>query len=271
MNKVGSLTLDNLMESWETRMDATAPFDRGRWQAQEVSDPDRVTVELRHEALSFTVGWDTVERLTFRTGANQPWVEEHFQERVSGEPMNPPPSSERWPFKVAGHKDHVDERGEFSHTYPERFWASRATGLLPFTGDGIRYPYGDLEHVLEMLDRDPNTRQAYLPVWFPEDTGAQEGQRVPCTLGYHFLSDPLGFLDVSYFIRSCDLIRHFQDDVYMAARLLQWVATNTDMKAGTLRMYIGSLHRFVGDEAMRDERRQVRRIREAIRIGEAMG
>jgi thymidylate synthase len=114
---------------------------------------------------------------------------------------------------------------------------------------GIRYNYGDLNDVVALLKRSPMTRQAYLPVWFPEDTGANYEQRVPCTLGYHFLLRN-GVLGITYFIRSCDFVRHFSDDVYMAGRLCQWVADQVaDGNVGYLSMHIGSFHIFDGDVA----------------------
>ena len=87
---------------------------------------------------------------------------------------------------------------------------------------GIRYDYGDLDDVLTLLQKYPYTRQATLPIFFPEDTGAVHGGRIPCTLHYHFLlrNDRL---HLWYTIRSCDAVRHFRDDVYMAGRLCQWV------------------------------------------------
>jgi thymidylate synthase len=120
---------------------------------------------------------------------------------------------------------------------------------------GVRFQYGDLMDVVNLLAKDPTTRQAYLPVWFPEDTGAVDGQRVPCTLGYHFrLRD--GKLNCTYNMRSCDYLRHLRDDIYMAMRLMYWVAdmfwTETHhetpgFQLGTLVMTIGSLHIFDGD------------------------
>lgn len=183
-----------------------------------------------------------------------PWAEDQFLERVSGQPLNPPPSEAWWPYAQAGNAAHkTDEK--FSHTYPERFWPKRA-GAGPdmrFTdwqeGEcdayGIRYPYGDLNDVVAQLEKDRTTRQAYLPVFFPEDTGAVEGQRVPCTLGYHFLWRRQ--LNVTYFIRSCDFVRHFTDDAYMAARLGQWVAEKVGADTGALTMHIVSLHIFEAD------------------------
>jgi thymidylate synthase len=69
---------------------------------------------------------------------------------------------------------------------------------------------------------DPETRQAYLPVWFPEDTGVVHKERVPCTLGYHFIQR-MGYLHCTYYIRSCDFVRHFRDDLYLSLRLQLWM------------------------------------------------
>lgn len=63
-------------------------------------------------------------------------------------------------------------------------------------------------------------------------------------------------MDIVYYIRSCDLLRHFTDDVYMACRLLQWVVTVLNsyddppedvIVPGELVMHISSLHYFRGD------------------------
>lgn len=155
---------------------------------------------------------------------NLPWAEDHFQERVSGSPLNPPPSASWWPFAQNGHEAHT-EGGLFSHTYPERYWPKCAGDIDLLDIDqnrGIRYTYGDLRDVVNLLIRSPMTRQAYLPVWFPEDTGAIDNQRVPCSMGYHFWIRN-GLLHCTYTLRSCDFYRHFRDDIYMTGRLLQWV------------------------------------------------
>ena len=230
----------------------------GQWQSQDVSDkPHMISRELRHETFKLNIGQST-RGLQHEVNPNLPWAEDHFQERVSGEPMNPPPSEAWWPFRVNENADHKDQ-GAFSHSYPERMWPrfanvgnQTAEGRQVFVPHmGIRYGYGDLGHVIEQLTRNPQTRQAFLPIWFPEDTGAVWNQRVPCTLGYHFLIRN-GRADIVYYIRSCDLLRHFTDDVYMAGRLLQWVVgmlqgNGISVKASQLIMHISSLHVFRGD------------------------
>jgi thymidylate synthase len=155
---------------------------------------------------------------------NLPWADQHFEERVGGEPLNPGETWKNWPWALAADA-HRTEGDKFTHTYMERYWPKQA-GYQAIPGCdmnfGIRYPYGDLNDVIEQLLRDPFTRQAYLPIWFPEDTGVVHGGRVPCTLGYHWILRGEN-LHTTYYIRSCDFFRHFRDDLYLTARLTLWL------------------------------------------------
>lgn len=235
----------------------------GNWQSQDVSANDDMSPV---EVVGHTMRWNVMAGVDWAQqafGPNLPWAEDHFLERVGGEPLNPPPSEQWWPFARRGNAEHKQDR-IFSHTYPERIWpkyAGTRSYVSRVTADpmqGIRYQYGDLDDVVKMLVDDPFTRQAYLPLWFPEDTGAIEGQRVPCTLGYHFMFRPDGDKMrglITYYMRSCDVLRHLKDDAYMAARLLQWVVgklreNGIDATPGVLLMHVSSLHIFKGDLPM---------------------
>lgn len=255
------------------------PVDVGQWQSIDVQgDPSKVTWEIREASLVIQM-IDTIDGAQREYSPNLPWAEDHFLERVSGQPHNPPPSQAWWPFAQSGHKEHM-KLGKFSHTYPERFWPKYAGYEWEEIGDdspeayglmGIRFRYGDLNDVVARLNHSPYTRQAYLPIWFPEDTGAPENERVPCTLGYHFMVRN-NKLHVTYHMRSCDFMRHWRDDVYMAVRLGQWMRDEIlgDFVLGELTMHIGSFHIFEGDRAMvthlRNEanRERYRRIVEAL-------
>lgn len=251
---------------------AGALVDTGHWQSLK-GVPQTKTIELMNVYYYLRLP-DSMEALQQVVEPNLPWAEEQFQERVSGIPMNPGESYKKWPWYAGNVPSHqtVDEREgsqRFSHTYMERFWPRWADAWPPYSGKehpfhkgsdghtGIRYRYGDLNDVVSLLAREPYTRQAYLPVFFPEDTGAHHGERVPCTLGYHFLLRE-GKLHINYFIRSCDYLRHFRDDVYLAGRLCQWVVEKLkitieenspwyQVAPGTLTMFISSLHVFKGD------------------------
>lgn len=226
----------------------------GEWQAiQNAEMPQAQTIEI--EDVSFQVRIPKLREEWQRyIKPNLPWAEDHFLERVSGIPHNPPPSSAWWPYAQKNNAEFKSDE-KFSHTYPERFWAKKArveeneydNKLYPL--EGIRYTWGDLDDVVNLLRSRPGTRQAYLPVWFPEDTGAVAGQRVPCTLGYHFLVRSNG-LKIVYYIRSCDFFRHFRDDVYMAGRLAQWVGSQVGVPATKLVMHISSMHVFSAERSL---------------------
>jgi len=191
----------------------------------------------------------SIEVLEDQINPNLPWARDHFLERVGGKPTNPGVTYMNWPF-------YKEERGmkevggeEFSHTYQERFWCPPRPG--------IRYAWGNLSDVIGLLMRDPMTRQAVLPVFFPEDTGAggEIPRRVPCSLHYCFLVRDKR-LNGFYAIRSCDALRHLNDDIYLAARLVLWVLDQLKLRSpefwgevspGFLSTHIYSLHIFQED------------------------
>jgi hypothetical protein len=225
------------------------------WQS--VTSPDD-TWELLNHHVGFYIP-ETLDDLKEQIKPNLPWAEDHFLERISGIPLNPPPSEAYWPFNIQRANDlHKNTTGQFSHTYPERFWPKYTRlnhrtdakpeefGIKPTVG--IRFEYGDYRDVINLLYNDNTTRQAYLPIWFPEDTGVVHGKRVPCTIGYHFIIRN-GYLHITYYIRSCDIIRHFHNDIYMACRLVfdiidTFKIRGKIIKPGQFNMYIVSLHCF---------------------------
>lgn len=235
-----------------------------RWQGIDVSSrQDAEMVELLNVGLEIDLrGIESLDHWRAECQPNLPWADDHFLERVSGEPLNPPPSWAWWPWNKSAAQFRNDEK--FNHTYPERYWPkhARMTADEIIENDnghyGIRGWYGDLNDVIELMRRDPLTRQAYLPVFFPEDTGVGDGGRKPCTLGYQFIVRD-DKLHIYYPMRSCDLTRHFRDDCYLTVRLALWVLEQLQrcssrsvfdwdqVTLGTLQMHMTSLHCFVGD------------------------
>jgi hypothetical protein len=249
-------------------LDEGDSVDTGHWQALK-NVPHTRTVELQNVVIEVPIqptpgSWAAFCR------PNLPWAEDHFTERVSGEPTNPGDEYKNWPW-FNPEWTAQDSEKKFSHTYQERFWPRWAgydvergrrgpVGYKDGSLQGIRYRYGDLNDVLELLRREPYTRQAYLPIWFPEDTGAHHGERVPCTLGYHFMLRD-NKLHCFYPMRSVDLVRYLRDDAYMAGRLVQWILNQLDERSrgrdqapgdsewgivqpGNLTMFMSSLHVF---------------------------
>jgi hypothetical protein len=108
------------------------------------------------------------------------------------------------------------------------------------------------------MSREPFTRQAFLPIWFPEDTGSVTGERVPCTIGYHFIRRG-DWVHVVYYIRSCDFFRHFRDDIYLCAKKVFWLIEKlrekdpenwNHIKPGMLTMHITSLHAWASEKSL---------------------
>ena len=218
-----------------------------KWQG--IESPDHMWESMNHSFQFFMP--HTIDELVTEIRPNLPWADEHFDERVGGQALNLPPSHVRWPF---AQKNNAQFGGhdKFSHTYPERIWPKFASKVPNSKMEGIRYEYGDFGDVVDLMEREPFTRQAFLPIWFPEDTGTAHGERVPCTLGYQFIRRE-NWIHMTYYIRSCDYIRHFRDDVYMACRKLMWLLDNlkerdperwSDVTPGYFAMHITSLHCF---------------------------
>lgn len=231
------------------------------WQGVNISGkPEMVSHEIFNFNFSVPLVTESLDTWRRDIHPNLPWADDHFeQERVSGHPINPGETWKIWPY---GHSaaNFVGESG-FNHSYAERYWPKHANmsidGLLNHQVEysphvGIRYRYADLNDLINVLKHDPQTRQAYLPVWFPEDGSHMD--RKPCSLGYQFMMRA-GFFHINYYIRSCDIIRHFQDDIYLTVRLLLWVLDRLREKddrwknimPGSFTMYITSLHCFAND------------------------
>lgn len=201
---------------------------------------------------------------------NRDWADAHFMERVGGEPLNPGQTWRQWPYALRA--DKFREQGRFNHSYMERLWPrfARRTedGTLPKRAFGRGYPesdnrpkfgiahgYGDLRDLVELLAKEPYTRQAWIPLFFPEDTGIADGGRKVCTLGYQVIVRD-GKAHIWYPLRSCDFIRHFRDDCYLAVRLLLWIMEECQkinptvwgsIVPGTFSFHATSLHVFEAD------------------------
>ncbi len=236
-----------------------------KWQGLAVqSKPEAKMREILFPSFQVPILTEELDKLAADIKPNLPWADRHFEEeRVSGMPINPGETWRIWPWGHSADKFRT-EGEQYNHSYAERYWPKYA-GLTPGgkledtdrlqKQSGIRYDYGDLEDVVNLLAEQPLTRQAYLPVFFPEDTGAVHGGRIPCTIGYHFMMRG-GHLHITYQLRSCDFFRHMRDDIYLTVRLLLWVLdrlrerdlkTWNSAKPGMYIMHVSSLHVFIND------------------------
>lgn len=237
-----------------------------KWQGLAVqSKPEAKMREILFPSFQVPILTENLQQLAEDIKPNLPWADRHFEEeRVSGQPINPGDTWKIWPWGHSADKFRT-EGEQYNHSYAERYWPKYA-GLTPggiLDGSkgylqrqsGIRYDYGDLMDVVRLLAEQPLTRQAYLPVFFPEDTGAVHGGRIPCTIGYHFMMRG-GALHITYQLRSCDFYRHMRDDIYLTVRLLLWVLSSlreldpgtwANVKPGMYIMHVSSLHVFIND------------------------
>lgn len=229
-----------------------------KWQGVNISkDPSAATFELLNYNFSVDLASEDICTYQQDIKPNLPWADDHFLERIGGQPINPGEQWAKWPWRNSANKFR-DGHGKFNHNYMERYWPKFANTNYEETFNGphkgIRFDYGDLRDIINQLNNEPQTRQAYMPIFFPEDTGAVHGGRVPCSLGYHFIYRE-GVLHINYYLRSCEVYRHFRDDCYLTVRLLLWVLNElrkldtkwNDVKPGTYSMYITSFHCFVND------------------------
>lgn len=233
--------------------------EAAKWQSTTAPQP---MAELLNQSFTLQLYGETdLDAYREAIKPNLPWADRHFEEeRVSREPINPGETWKIWPYarSAATHLREGENVPAYDHSYAERYWPKYGTAEHPNrTMEGLRFEYGDLDDLVSILIDDPLSRQAYLPIFFPEDTwAATKSKRVPCTLGYHFICRNEMF-HVVYPMRSCDFVRHWRDDVYLTIRLLLWVLEELrfrcpenwiDVWPGTLRMHMTSLHMFKQDQ-----------------------
>lgn len=238
------------------------------WQGVDVSKrPEMVSYDLINWQCKVPLlGIEDLDHWQKDICPNLPWADDHFEERVCGKPINPGVEWANWPWGASA--SGFLEGGLFDHNYMERYWPkyagqerNRPTKVASdihepppsMHNSGIRFTYGDLNDLVAQLADDPTTRQAYLPLYFPEDTG-REGRK-PCSLGYQFWAIDKRFY-IWYPMRSCDAIRHLQDDIYLTIRLGLWVLDRCrqlrpdlwqDVKPHSFAMHASRLHIFEND------------------------
>ncbi len=161
---------------------------------------------------------------------SQPWADREFNERmqgISGDPVNP---GDAWRSRKEIWEEFLEDDGRFSYTYGERFKQGN-----------------QFDNIKARLREDPLSRQLYASMWHPHDDSYNFGtHRVPCSLGWLFqVRDEK--LNVTYFMRSCDMFTHYDNDCYLTLRLRDRIAEWVDIPPGTFTHYIGSLHVYQKD------------------------
>lgn len=236
-----------------------------KWQGVDISKrPEMASYELMNYTFTHDLqGNGDLQHWRDDVQPNLPWADDHFDERVCGQPINPGVEWANWPWGDNAAR-FLDADGKFNHNYMERYWPKYAgntpdeegrydrLGAMPH--HGIRNEYGDLNDLVQSLAKNPLSRQEWFPIFHPEDVGEVVGGRKPCSLGYQLWVRG-GRLHIYYPLRSCDFFRHMQDDIYLTIRLLIWVLNRCreidptwfDVHPGTFTMHCTSLHVFAND------------------------
>lgn len=162
------------------------------------------------------------------------WADAEFQERIdTSDIINP---GKAWELR----KDLWEQflvNGKFDYTYNERI-------------------IHVIKPLIRLLKDDNDTRKAILPIFNGYmdglDTDWYDGsRRIPCSMYYDFLIRQNGkgekVLHICYHQRSSDFVTHFGNDVYLAWRLMEYVAKEVGVKPGYLYHTIDSLHTYQKD------------------------
>jgi len=194
------------------------------YQNKVIADnPDFNTREI--QAYSFAI-IDTSDKAEM-PHATPEWAEAEFKERVAevDPPINP---GNAYHLRIEVWQEFLDDCGNFDYTYNER----------------MSYQISD---VIEELKKHRLTRQAIIQVHDRKIDGKLMGvKRLPCSMFYQFMIRD-GKLDVIYVMRSTDFVTHFQNDIYLAIKLQEYLATEVGIAPGKFIMFASSLHIYQKD------------------------
>lgn len=185
------------------------------------------TKELEHYVYRLLSLGDT-RPLFFLDPKAEKWALSEFSERVTSHYQNP---GEAWLLRKEVWEQFLNENGMFDYTYQGRI-----------------DPAFNLKLIAEELKSNPDSRQAWLPIFQPKDLRYMGGKRrIPCSLGYFFRITQDGDLSLTYIQRSADAVTHFGNDVFLAWLMLEYVASLIGVKPESLTHHIFSLHSYQKD------------------------
>ena len=190
------------------------------------SDEEFNTREI--QAFSFTI-LDVADKDKMPL-VTQAWCLAEFKERISLKEVNPGNAykirEDVWnEFLV---KNNLTNELTFEYTYSERMcW--------------------QLKRVKQELQDNPETRQAIIQIHDRHIDQYRMGlKRIPCSMFYHFMKRD-GSLDIIYNMRSTDFATHFQNDIWLAIALQEWMANELGIPVGKFIMFASSLHIYKRD------------------------
>ena len=116
----------------------------------------------------------------------------------------------------------------------------------------FEYTYAERMHDqikvnVEELKKHPETRQAIIQIHNRmRDQEMMGKERIPCSMTYIFMIRD-GKLDIIYYMRSTDFATHFQNDIWLAMELQNWMAAQIGREVGKYIMFANSLHIYKKD------------------------
>lgn len=184
-------------------------------------DEDYKTREI--EAFSFSI-LDTSDKSEMPEVTKE-WADTEFTERISGQGQNP---GEAYLLREEVWNEFLNDDDKFDYTYGERI--------------GTQH-----QKAIHELIVHPETRQAIIQIHNREiDDKVMGKKRIPCSMFYQFLKRN-GKLDIIYVMRSSDFVTHFQNDIYLAIKMQEYVARFADIPVGKFIMFVSSLHCYKKD------------------------
>lgn len=205
---------------------------------------DFITKELICEQYCLTHMEDPAPLFVFTKSKD--WADAEFQERIHPGQINP---GEAWKLRPEIWEEFLVDGKYFDYTYSERM------------NEEVRYNgivMTKLQAVIGLLKDDNDTRKAILNIYGEDgqvecsDAESIDGKmRIPCSMYYDFLirENARGEkqLNICYHQRSSDFVTHFGNDVYLAWKLMEYVAREVGTKPGYLYHTIDSLHSYKKD------------------------
>ena len=155
-------------------------------------------------------------------------------DRISRLLLNPGTS---WVHRKEVWERFLEPDNKFSYTYSER--------ITP-----------QIDRVITELTKNPGSRQCVLTFYDRHDDLENLGgkRRIPCSMYYQFLQREIHgeqTLSLIYTMRSCDFYNHFPIDVYLAIKMLEYVAEAIGAKPLNFVHFMGSLHAYAKDQKYR--------------------
>lgn len=131
-------------------------------------------------------------------------------------------------------------------------WMTRVSPrYLEFTGGAMTGAYGprvapQMQSIIDVITRDPDTRQAVVTIWRPEDDLFRDHGDRPCTVYISFMVRSSRLITSTY-MRSQDCYLGLTYDLVMFSQLHHTIANVLDIRAGELVHTVQSLHLYERD------------------------